>query len=50
MEQEQNDGMEIDLLELLFVLRQKAAGIVMAAVIAAALFGFGTLVLIAPKY
>jgi len=50
MEQEQNDGMEIDILELLFVLRQKAAGIVMAAVIAAALFGFGTLVLIAPKY
>lgn len=50
MENQQNDEIEIDLLELFGVLREKLVSIFMTAVIFATLFGLGTLLLIEPKY
>lgn len=50
MEKQQNEEMEIDLLELLYVLKEKIVSIVVTAVFFAMLFGFGTLFLVEPKY
>lgn len=50
MENQQKDEIEIDLLELLLVLRQKIVSIIVTAVVFATLFGLVTVVLIEPKY
>lgn len=50
MENQQNDEIEIDLLELLGILKEKFISILMTAVLFALLFGLGTLFLIEPKY
>lgn len=50
MENQQNEEIEIDLLELLYVLKGRIMEIVGAAVLAALLFGVGTMFLIEPKY
>lgn len=50
MENQQKDEIEIDLLEVLLVLRQKIVSILVTAVVFAILFGLVTVVLIEPKY
>lgn len=50
MEKQDNEEIEINLLELYGVLREKIVSILVTAVIFATLFGFGTLFLIEPKY
>ncbi len=50
MENQQNDEIEIDLLELLGVIRSKIVSVLVTGVIVAALAGFITAFLIEPKY
>lgn len=50
MEKEQNDELEIDLLEILRVLRGRWFSILMTGVILAAVCGIGTIFLITPRY
>lgn len=50
MENQQKDEMEIDLLEILGVLRARLLSIIMTGIILAAVFGLGTLFLIKPQY
>lgn len=50
MEKEQNDEIEIDLLEIFAVLREKLVQILGVGIILAAIVGLGTLFLIKPKY
>ena len=50
MEKEQNDEVEIDLVEIFTLLKEKIIKIFGIGVILAALIGIGTLFLIKPKY
>lgn len=50
MENQENDEIEIDLLELLGVLRKKISSIIIATLLLASVFGFGSMFLVTPEY
>ena len=50
MDKQQTDEIEINLLEILGVLRARLFSIVMSGIILAAIFGLGTMFLIEPQY